>query len=321
MSDILVVAEHRRGELIPATLELITVAQELRKGPEDSVAVAIIADDPSAFVPEVSVSGVDEVIKIESGAAKEFQSEVYETAIGALIEDRKPGLVLLPFSVNSFDYAPSLAVRGGYGFASDVFEVSYQESDLVATREAYGGEVNVEVDFPGKETVILSIRRNTFTAAEGEGSPDISTYEAPTVEIKSEHKEFVEAPKGDVDLSQEEYVFAIGGGLGNEADVEKFLELAELSGMVLGCSRPLADAGWLPKYRQVGQSGSTVSNCKLYIAMGISGATQHLAGMQHVDNIVAINTNPRAPIFEVAKYGILADMYEIADALKSELQQ
>lgn len=319
MPDILIVAEHRDRGLIPATRELVTVAQSVR-GNEDTVAVVVIADDPDAFVPEVSVSGVDEVIKVETNVA-DFQPEVYETILQALIEDREPGLVLLPFSVDSFDYAPSLAAKGGYGFASDVFKLEYQDSDLVATREAYGGEAHMEVDFPGKETVVISVRKNTFEPSTEEASPTVSTFEAPSVEPRSEHKEFVEPPAGDVDLSQEEYILAIGGGLENEDDLEKFFELAELLDMALGCSRPIADAGWLPKYRQVGQSGNTASNCKLYIAMGISGATQHLAGMQHVDNIVAINTNQRAPIFEVASYGFLTDMHEIADKVKAKLQQ
>lgn len=320
MANTIVVSEQRNGELIPATLQLITAAQNVRERDEDTVTVAIIADDPDAFVPGVSTSEVDEVIKIESEVA-EFQPEVYEAALQALIEDRKPRLVLVPFSVDSFDYVPSLAVKGGYGFASDVFKLEYQESELVATREAYGGEVNMEVDFPGKETVILSIRKNSFKPSTEEGSPAVSAFEPPPVEPRSVHEEFIEPPKGDIDLSQEELVLAVGGGLENEADTETFFELAEQLGMALGCSRPLADAGWLPKYRQVGQSGNTLGNCKLYIAMGISGATQHLAGIQGVDNIVAVNTNQRAPIFETANYGIVADMHEIVEAMKSSLHQ
>lgn len=320
MTNTIIVAEHRNGELSPATLEMVTAAQGVREGSEDTVAVVVIANDPDNFVSEVSVSGVDEVVKVKSDVA-EFQPEVYEATLQALIKERKTSLVLSPFSVNSFDYAPSLAAKGEFGFASDVFELKYEGSDLVATREAYVGEINMEVDFPGKETVVLSIRRNTFKPPNEEASPDVSTFEAPAIEPRSEHKKFIEPPKGDIDLSQEEYVLAVGGGVEKEKDLEKFFELADLLDVALGCSRPLADAGWLPKYRQVGQSGSTVSNCKLYVAMGISGATQHLAGMQHVNNIIAINTNPRAPIFEVATYGIHADMHEIVDALREKLQQ
>jgi electron transfer flavoprotein alpha subunit len=319
MSDILIVAEHRNEELFTATLEIVTVAQNLKEGAGGSVAVVVIAEDPDAFVPGVSVSGVDEVIKVKSEVA-EFQPEIYEATLQELVKERNPGLVLVPFSVNSFDYAPSLAAKGEHGFASDVISVGYQGSDLVATREVYGGGVNMDVDFPYKDTVVLSVRRNTFAPSGGEASPTVSNFEAPSVKPRSEHKEFTEPPKGDIDLSQEEYVLAVGGGIQNEADLDKFFELAGQLDMALGGSRPLADAGWLPKYRQVGQSGNTLGNCKLYIAMGISGATQHLAGIQGVDNIVAINTNQRAPIFETAGYGILADMHEIADAVKDKLQ-
>lgn len=316
MPGIIIVAEHRFGELIPATLELVTVAQGLKENAGDKVAVTILADDPDAFVGDLSVPGVDEVIKVDVG---EFQPDLYESALQALIEDRKPSLVLLIYSVNSFGYAPALAARGGYGFASDVLEIEYDDTDLVATREGYGGRVRMEVDFPGKETVIISVRKNTFSPATGTASPNVSTFNAPSIEPRSEHKEFIDPPAADVDLSKEAFVLAIGGGIRDKADVERFSELADVLDMTLGCSRPIADAGWLPKYRQVGQSGKTLSEAKLYIALGISGATQHLAGMQHVDNIIAVNKNPRAPIFQVARYGVVGDMYEIADALRSNL--
>src|SRR6202034_4865413 len=130
-------------------------------------------------------------------------------------------------------------------------------------------------------------------------------------------REFIEMSSADdVDMTTAEFILAIGRGIGEQANVEQFRELAEKVGATLGCSRPIADAGWLPKSRQIGQSGKTASACKLYVAMGISGAIQHLAGMKHVSTIVAVNSDAEASIFGVAKYGIVGDIFEIADELR-----
>jgi electron transfer flavoprotein alpha subunit len=195
--------------------------------------------------------------------------------------------------------------------------VERQDGELVATRGGYGQKVNVELDFPGRGTVLLAIRGNVFKPPEQKGSPRVTEFSAPPVSSRSSGREFIELAAGDdVDMTAAEFILTIGRGIGEEAKVAQFKELADAIGATLGCSRPIADAGWLPKSRQVGQSGKTASACKLYIAMGVSGAIQHLAGMKHVTTIVAVNSDAEASIFGVAKYGIVGDIFEIAEELR-----
>jgi electron transfer flavoprotein alpha subunit len=322
---VLIIAEQRRGELRPVSLELIGAAQQLRSaggagtgGAEagDTVAVAVLGTEPSRWVPALQLAGVDEIITVEVAAA-EFDPDTYERALAALIAERRPRIVLAAHSVDSFGYAPALAAKLGLGFASDVFKVGYVDGELVATRGGYGQKVSVEVDFPGRSCVLLAIRGNVFKAPELAAAPTVTGFTAPAVPSRSAGREFIELPGGDdVDMTAAEFILTIGRGIGEETHVAKFKELADAVGATLGCSRPIADAGWLPKSRQVGQSGKTASACRLYIAMGVSGAIQHLAGMKHVATIVAVNSDAEASIFGVAKYGIVGDVFEIAEELR-----
>ena len=315
MSGVLVIAEQRRGELRPASLELIGAAQALRRDADD-VAVAVLGQAPERFVGALKVAGVDEIITVKVSAA-EFDPDTFETAIGALIAERRPAVVLVAHSVDSFGYAAALAAKLGLGFATDVFKVERIDGELVATRGGYGQKVSVEVDFPGRSNVLLAIRGNAYMAPESAASPRLSAFAAPAIAGRATGREFIELAAGDdVDMSAAEFILSIGRGIGEEAKVAQFRELADAVGATLGCSRPIADAGWMPKSRQVGQSGKTASACKLYIAMGVSGAIQHLAGMKHVATIVAVNSDAEASIFGVAKYGIVGDIFEIAEELR-----
>jgi electron transfer flavoprotein alpha subunit len=315
MSGILVIAEQRRGELRPVSLELIGAAQSLRRD-GDNVAVALLAPSPGALIDPLKLTGVDEIVPVKV-AAPEFDPDTFESAISALIAERKPDVILVAHSVDSFGFAAALAAKLGLGFATDVFKVERQDGELVATRGGYGQKVNVELDFPGRGTVLLAIRGNVFKPPEQKGSPRVTEFSAPPVASRSSGREFIELAAGDdVDMTAAEFILTIGRGIGEEAKVAQFKELADALGATLGCSRPIADAGWLPKSRQVGQSGKTASACKLYIAMGVSGAIQHLAGMKHVATIVAVNSDAEASIFGVAKYGIVGDIFEIAEELR-----
>jgi electron transfer flavoprotein alpha subunit len=317
MSGILIIAEQRRGELRPATLEMVSAAQSARRSAGERVAVALLADEPQRLIPGVSVAGVDEIVTVQT-AASDFDPDALEAAVSALIEARRPALVLVPHSIDSFGYAAALAARGNYGFATDVFRIGYEGDVLLATRGGYGQKVNVEVDFPGRAVVVLALRGNVFTPPQGRATPAVSHFAAPPARVRVTGLKFIEPTAGDdIDMTSAEFILAIGRGIGEQANVARFQELARALGAVLGCSRPIADAGWLPKSRQIGQSGKTASACKLYVAMGISGAIQHLAGMKHVSTIVAVNADAGASIFSIATYGIVADIFEIADALRA----
>jgi electron transfer flavoprotein alpha subunit len=271
---------------------------------------------PENFVKALSVAGVDEIVTVPVASA-EFDPDTVESAVGALIAQLKPDVVLVAHSVDSFGYAAALAARMGLGFATDVFNVERVDGELVATRGGYGQKVNVDVDFPGKSVVLLAIRGNVFKAPDQPAAPRVTAFEAPALESRATGREFIELSAGDdIDMTAAEFILTVGRGIGEEAKVAQFRELAEAVGATLGCSRPIADAGWLPKSRQVGQSGKTASACKLYIAMGVSGAIQHLAGMKHVSTIVAVNTDAEASIFSVANYGIVGDVFEIAEELR-----
>ena len=313
MSKVLIIAEHRRGELRPVTLELVTAAKSI---PSAKVTVAVIANDPPNLVPSISVPGVDEILTVKV-PSRDFEPDTYETVIKALIEARNPTVVLVPHSIDSFGYAAALAAKGGYGFATDVFKIDSPDGTLIATRPGYGQKVNVEVDFPGKDIVLLAIRGNVFKPPEGTAAPPVSEFTAPPIKARVTSRDFVEmSAADDVDMTAAEFILAIGRGIGEQSNVEQFRELADKVGATLGCSRPIADAGWLPKSRQIGQSGKTATACKLYVAMGISGAIQHLAGMKHVSTIVAVNADAGASIFTIARYGIVGDIFEISEALR-----
>ena len=319
MSGILVIAEQRRGELRPVSLELLSAAQGLRRA-DTRVAVAVLSDSPERFVGPLSLAGVDEIVTVKTAAA-EFDPDIFESAVGALIAQRSPDVVLVAHSVDSFGYAAALAARLKSGFATDVFDARRTDGELIATRGGYGQKVNVEVDFPGRSTVLLAIRGNVFKAPDSAGTPTVTVFDAPPAQSRAAGREFIELSAGDdVDMTAAEFILTIGRGIGEEAKIPQFRELADAVGATLGCSRPIADAGWLPKSRQVGQSGKTASACKLYIAMGVSGAIQHLAGMKHVGTIVAVNTDAEASIFAVAKYGIVGDIFEIAEELHKHFQ-
>jgi len=319
MSKILVIAEHRRNDLRPVSLELIGAANGLKKSGDDKVVVAVIGSQADAFVPALSVNGVDELVVVK-GPSTDFDPDVFEASVSALIAAHNPSVVLLPHSVDSLGYASSLASKAGYGFATDVYIAEYQGDELVATRGGYNQKVNVEVDFPGKSTVVLTIRPSVFKPLEGASSPAVSNMDAPSVQSRSQNKDYVEVGGGnDIDITTVDFIMSIGRGIGEETNVEQFRELADEAGATLCCSRPIADAGWLPKSRQVGQSGKVVGSCKLYVAMGISGSIQHMAGMKHVPTIIAVNTDPGASIFTIAKYGIVADIFDIEEELKAQL--
>jgi electron transfer flavoprotein alpha subunit len=317
MNGILVIAEHRRGALNPATLEAVAAAAALKQARPQPVAVAVIARNPDEFVARVNVAGVDEIIKV-AVPTDSFQSDVYEAAVAALAAARRPDVILFAHTVDTWGYAAAVAVRGGFGCATDVFAVRYEGDTLVATRAAYKEKLHMDLDFPGRQTVLLTLRGNVFKPVEEPGNAAISALDAPAVPARTTHLGYLEPEQtGDVDIAQAEYMLSIGRGVGDEDNIEQFKELADQLGFTLGCSRPVADNGWLPKSRQVGQSGKTVVNCKIYIAMGISGSVQHMAGMKHVPSIIAINKDAEASIFSIARYGVVGDMFEIAKELRN----
>jgi len=166
----------------------------------------------------------------------------------------------------------------------------------------------------------VAVRAGSFKPPQQPGSPAARDLAFAAPKARTRNVAYIEPPStGDIDMTTREFILSVGRGVGEQDNIERFRELADALGASLGCSRPVADSGWLPKSRQIGQSGKTAASCKLYVAMGISGAIQHLAGMKHVETVVAVNTDPNASIFTVARYGVVGDMFEIADELEKQL--
>jgi electron transfer flavoprotein alpha subunit len=316
MSGTLVIAEHLQGQVGEVTGELVSAATELGA----PVTVAVIAAEPGPLLDAADLDGVDEIVAVRAGG-QEFEVDTYTEALATLVAQRQPDVVLLGFTVNSMSYGPSVAARLGLGFASDVFALSSSggagtgSESIVATRAFYGSKVHAEVVFEGVPAVVLLLRRTVWPAAGPSGTAVRSELEIATAPPRARHVEFVEAPAADIDITTADFLLSIGRGIGDRDNLERFSALADSMGAVLSVSRPLVDAGWMPSARQVGQSGKTVKP-KVYLAFGISGAVQHLAGMKGSGTIIAVNTDPEAAIFSVAHYGAVTDLFDVADELE-----
>jgi electron transfer flavoprotein alpha subunit len=318
MTGVLVIAEVRRGELRDVTFELIGAGVALKDAVGGPLAVAIIDADAGSHAPALAAAGVDGVVTVTSPVAQ-FEAHLAGRALQELIERERPQLVLAAHSIDALGYAPAVAAVSSLGFATDVVGVSW-DAGPVATRGAYGGKLVDELDFPGKECTLLLLRAGAFApAAPGAGQAPVREVAIDlTGAARTEHAGYLEAESGDVDITKSAFLLSVGRGIEEKDNVARFEELAERFGATLSVSRPLVDSGWMPSDRQVGQSGKTVKP-RVYLAMGISGAVQHLAGLRAAETIIAVNTDPDAPIFGVAHYGAVIDMFELADELEREL--
>jgi len=319
MAGVLVLAEARRGELREVSLELITAAAAVSDAVGGRVVVALIDADAASHAGALAADGVDEVLAVGSPVAN-FEAHIAARALEELIDAERPALVLVGHTIDSMGFAPAVAARGRLGFASDVVALGW-DGGLIARRGAYGDKLVDELEFLGKECTLLMVRPGAFAAATpGSGGAAVREVELSGLldAARTEHVGFREVAAGDVDITKADFLLSIGRGVAERDNIPRFEELAQRLGATLSVSRPIVDAGWMPGARQVGQSGKTVKP-KVYLALGISGAVQHLAGMRGAEVIIAVNTDPEAPIFGVAHYGAVVDMFELADELEAKL--
>jgi electron transfer flavoprotein alpha subunit len=313
MSDVLVVAEHRRGELRDVSYEAITAGRELADARGGDLHVAVIAGDVDEFAEDLNREGVDAIYTVENG--EEFDHNVYQTAIAALLDHTDASAVVTPNSVNGLDYAPAVAEEHGFPLVTDA--IGFEDEDgLTVTREMYGSKVETTVDVDGDRHV-LTIRGGEWTPAAGVGDAAIESVDVELPESGARVTGFEEVGGGDVDIADADVLVSVGRGIEEEENLELVERLADALGATLSSSRPIVDNGWLPKNRQVGQSGKVVTP-DVYLAVGISGAVQHVAGMKGAETIIAINTDPNAPIFDIADYGIVGDLFEVVPKLIDE---
>jgi electron transfer flavoprotein alpha subunit len=317
MSSVLAVADHRRGELRDVSYELVTAGRELADETGGDLHVAVISGEVEEFATKLNREGVTTVHTVEYG--EEFNHDVYTQAVCALADEYDPQYLLMPNSVNGLDYAPAVANRLGLPLVTDAIDVAF-DGGLTVTREMYGSKVETTLEVDA-ERAAVTVRGGEWVAASNDGDAEIMPFEFTPDEsaVKSRVTGFEEVDGGDVDITEADVLVSVGRGIEEEENIELVERLADALGATLSSSRPIVDSGWLPKNRQVGQSGKVVTP-EVYIAIGISGAVQHVAGMKGAETIVAINTDPNAPIFDIADYGVVGDLFEVVPELIEEFE-
>ena len=312
---ILVIAEHRDGKLNRATLETIAAAQ----GSGGPVKIAVLGSGVDAIAKEVATADASEIIVVDDPALKDYTADGFVLALADLIAAEKPERVFLPHTYQTRDFAPALAARIQRPLVTDC--VAIKGSSYV--RPMFQGKLQADIAVEGPHLATFQIGAFRADAIKS-GTAPVATRRASIQVDASKIRQKPEAPfkeaKQAVDLSQAERIVAVGRGIKGQEHLKLAQDLAKAMGAELAASRPICDAGWLPMDRQIGSSGQTVAP-KLYVALGISGAIQHLVGMKGARTIVAINKDPEAPIFEIADYGIVGDLFEVVPAMIAELNK
>jgi electron transfer flavoprotein alpha subunit len=321
MNDVLVLAEHLNGELKDVTFEMLAHARGVADASGTKVAAVLLGSGVGDLAERLAQQA-DEVLVRDHDGFAHYNSAVYQPVLADVIRGREPSVVMIGHTAFGVDLAPSLAVALDAPLASDVIDLAVEGSDLVGTRQTYGGKVNERVGFGGAAISLVTVRPAAFAPEEASrgGSVVALDTEVPDEPAFRRFVEYVEAAAGEVDITKSDVVIAIGRGIKEEENMPLITGLAELLGGVVACSRPVVDAGWLPKDRQVGSSGKTVKP-KLYVAIGVSGQFQHVAGMKSAETIVAINKDPKAPIFQAAHYGIVGDLMKVVPALTEKITE
>lgn len=319
ISDVLVVAEHMEGEITSQSAEAMGIGRKIADKLGGRLLVVVVGGKVE-LAQSCRRKGIDLVIHAEK-APMAFDSDIYCDVVTRAIHAYRPRLVIAPHSVDGVSYAPCVAAGLGAGLAMDVVDLHSDGRDVMAIRSGFGGRVAIEVGFPGRPLAVVTIRPATFEAIAEAGDAAIEKVEWGSIADggRIENLGYVALPKSDVDISTARSILAIGRGISDQALVGRAARIAQALGAALGCSRPLVDAGWLPKAHQVGQTGTVAKSCSLYVALGISGAVQHLYGMKHVKTIFAVNTDRNAQIFEFAWGGTCANIDELIPALERQL--
>ena len=313
---ILVFLERSGDQFHRLSLETVAAGQQLGAAMNMPVATVVIGDGAKEAPGEP-------VFSIQHPLLQQYTPGGYTTALEQLIRDKQPAYVLLPHTYTVRDFAPKLATRFDRVLVSDVVAMRAETGGLVLVRQLFQGKLNADVRVSEGAPVFLSIQAGVYRAAEVQAaSPAVEEFTVTLDDsniLSKPGEPFRESARA-VDLTTAGKIVAVGRGIKEKDNIAIIEELAQILGAELAASRPICDNGWLPMERQVGSSGQTVAP-KLYMAIGISGAIQHLVGMKGAKTIVAINKDPEAPIFEVADYGIVGDLFEVVPALTAEIKK
>lgn len=324
-SGVLVIAEQAEGTLVPVTLEVVTAARSLADAMGGNVTVGIVgADVDQAAQGAAAVAGVDEVVTVADHHLGVYSGPAWTSAVVGMVEQVAPAAVLAPATTSGRDYLPRVAARLRTGHAGDAVDVAFVDGKVVATRPMLESRVQSAVAFEGDGIATVTMRPGSSARAEATGGSaavrilDVALGD-DAFGVAAEAPEAAEGAPGVQKLDSAERIVAGGRGLGEPDKFALVEDLASHLNAAVAATRPLSDAGWRPHSDQIGQTGAHVSP-NLYIAVGISGAVQHLVGIQNADYVVAINRDPEAPIFKLASFGIVGDLFEVVPAVIAELK-
>src|SRR2546426_2173945 len=323
---ILVVAELRRGHWNNASFETLAAAQQIAKDTSSTVSALVIGKGIAPFANELAAKDVAEVLQVEHDLLESYTPDGFCVALKQVIESAKPQLVLFPHTYQVRDFVPKLAAMLGKGMIGDCIGYRLEGGRLVFVRQMFEGKTAADVTFLGDGRWFASFQSGSFradqvAASEGGAKPvKRVTISLSAEQIRTKPLELFKEAKSAVDLTQAPLIVAIGRGIKAPENIPQAEAVAKALGAEIAASRPICDEGWLPMERQIGSSGQTVAP-KLYLALGISGAIQHVVGMKGARTVVAINKDSNAPIFEIADYGVVGDIFEIMPALTEALEK
>ena len=321
MKNIYVLAEHRKGVLRDTTWEAIAAGRKLSSTLGAELTCVLLAGNASGMA-EILAAEAHKVVVVDNPIFETMNSEAIIRTLKEILKPNGAYVLLMGASNSILDFAPGLSVALDAALATDCISLEVKDGKLFASRQMYSYKINSLVSFKNSDRVVLTLRAGSFPFnPSGAAKGAIENIECPIdpSSLKKRFVKYVEAEKGDVDIASANVIVSIGRGIGDEPDLDMFQSLADAMGGVLACSRPIVDKNLLPKFHQVGTSGVEVKP-KVYLALGISGAFQHLGGIKGAPLIVAVNKDPRAPIFRVASYGIVGDLNEVVPVLDEKIK-
>jgi electron transfer flavoprotein alpha subunit len=320
MGGILVFVEQRDGNLRTASLQAVSEAKRQAAGAGWEVAAVLPGHSIAAAAPDLGRYGASKVFVADDPALGLYSSEAYAEAVAAASQQMSPNAIFMAGSALGRDLAPRVAARLGVSALADVTALELDGETLIAQRPVYSGKAIATVTAGGKTPQVISLRPNVFAAEEGDGAAEAVQLEGLSLSIRAVVKELVATGGGELDVAEADVIVSGGRGIKGPENFALIRELAESLGAAVGASRAAVDAGWIEHSHQVGQTGKVVSP-SLYVACGISGAIQHLAGMSSSKVIVAINKDPEAPIFKVADYGVVGDLFQVVPPMVEEIKK
>lgn len=323
--NILVVVEQREGKLNRVSWETIAGGQAIAAQTGWTLEAAVIGANVAAIATEVAARKVARVYDIESHKLEPYTPDAFAHALKEFLVSHPAKLVLMPHTYQVRDFVPKLATALKTTAISDVVGVKYEAGKLLFTRQMFQGKFVADVSFAGSGTCFATFQNGSFRADKAEASASPAPIETVNVDIpdaiiRNHPQEVFKEAKQAVDLTQAEIIVSVGRGIKEQKNIELAQQLATALGGELAASRPICDNGWLPMDRQIGSSGQTVAP-KLYLALGISGAIQHIVGMKGARSIIAINKDSEAPIFEIADFAVVGNLFDIVPPLIEEVKK